>query len=271
MRRLVVLLLACGLSAAAAGCGMGGGSGSGSPGAPSPSELVRQAFAAAEAAGSFNYSVEATLDGEVSAPMRLTVTGASAERKARADVSFTGGGESLAGSLLYDGAGFFVKFMGRWYGEQGGLGPAQGLEQQFGPAAEAADLIEGMFEGTVTAGPVADGVPTWAFNGRLNVDWILERAKEEGSLEDDTRERVEELADTTRVTILFGKADALPRSFLVDMSGEGADLMGIGGPDGGTFTVTVRGSFSRWGEPVEITPPSSYAPLHELFDQLFSF
>jgi hypothetical protein len=47
--------------------------------------------------------------------------------------------------------------------------------------------------------------------------------------------------------------------------------MGIGGQDGRNFSVTVRGSFSRWGEPVRITPPSSYEPLDELIRQFFGF
>ena len=47
--------------------------------------------------------------------------------------------------------------------------------------------------------------------------------------------------------------------------------MGIAGPDSGRVSFTVRGAFSRWGEPVTITPPSSCAPLDELLAQFFSF
>jgi hypothetical protein len=270
MRRLVVLLLLCGLAACTAGCGVGGSS-SGTLGAPEPAELVVDAIRAAEAAGSFHYSLEATVATDTSPAVRLTLAGDFAEQQARADVSFEGQGESLAGTLLYADGGFFVKFMDRWYGEQSGFAPVQGLQREFGDENGLTDRFDDFFEGSVTVGPVADGVPTWAFNGRLNVDRILELAEKDGSLEDGTREKVEQLAESTRLTLLVGQADLLPRSFLLDLSGEGADLMGIGGPDGGSFSVTVRGSFSRWGEPVRITPPSSYAPLDELLGQFFSF
>lgn len=270
MRRLVVLVLACGLAALAAGCGVGG-SGSGSPGAPEPSQLVLDAFRAAEAAGSFHYAVEATLAPKTAAPVRFVISGDLAERKARAEVSFEGDGQSLAGTLLWARGDFFVRFMDRWYGEQGALQPPQGLERELGAEEGLADRFDDVFEGSVTDGPVADGVPTWAFNGRLNVDRLLELAAEEGSLEGDTREKIEELAESTRFTFLVGKADLLPRSILLDLSGEGADLMGIAGPEAGRVSFTIRGSFSRWGEPVTITPPSSYAPLDELLGQFFTF
>ena len=269
MRRLFVLVLACGLAALAAGCGVEG-SGSSRPGVPEPGRLVLGAFRAAEAAGSFHYSVEATLAPENAAPMRFLVSGDLAERKARAEVSFEGDGRSLAGTLLYARGGF-VRFMDRWYGEQSAVQPPQGLERELGAEEGLADRFDDVFEGSVTDGPVADGVATWAFNGRLNVGRLLELAAEEGSLEGETREKIEELAESTRFTFLVGKADLLPRSFLLDLSGEGADLMGIAGPDSGRVSFTVRGAFSRWGEPVTITPPSSYAPLDELLAQFFSF
>jgi hypothetical protein len=270
MRRVVVFVLLCGLIALATGCGVGGSS-SGSPGAPEPGQLVLDAFKAAEATGSFHYSLEANLATEASPAMRFAVSGEFAERQARADVSFEGQGKSLAGTLLYADGGFFVKFMGRWYGEQSGFAPVQGLERELGAEQGLAERFDDVFEGSVTDGPVADGVPTWAFNGRLNVDRMLELAEEEGSLEGGTREKVEALAESTRLTLLVGKADHLPRSFLLDLSGEGADFMGIGGPGGGDFSLTVRGSFSRWGEPVRVTPPTSYAPLQDLLGQFFSF
>jgi hypothetical protein len=270
VRRLVVLVLACGLAASAAGCGVGGTE-SGSPGAPEPGELAVAAFKAAEAAGSVHYSVEATLAADGAAPMRFAAEGDFAMRQARADVSFEGDGVSLAGTLLYAEGGFFVNFMGRWYGERNGFRPVQGLEREFGSEADLAERFEDVFEGSVSEGPVADGVPTWAFNGRLNVDGILELAEQEGSLEGDSREKLEELAESTRLTLLVGKADLLPRSFLLDLSGEGTDFLGIGGSDAGGFSLTVRGLFSRWGEPVRIMPPSSYAPLDELLGQFFSF
>jgi hypothetical protein len=186
----------------------------GYPGAPEPGQLVLDSLRAAEVAGTFRYSLEAKVASEGAEAMRFAVVGEFAERQARADVSFEGQGERLTGTLLYAEGGFFVRFMGRWYGQQSGFPPVQGLERELGAEEGLADRFDDVFEGTVTAGPVADGVPTWAFNGRLNVDRILELAEQEGSLEDATREKVEALAESTRLTLLVGKADLLPRSFL---------------------------------------------------------
>ena len=120
-------------------------------------------------------------------------------------------------------------------------------------------------------GPVADGVPTWAYNGRLNVDGILDLMAQEAPLDDDDREQVEKLADSTRFTFLVGKVDGLPRAFQLDMSGEGIDFGGFADEGAGELVITLRGSFSGWGEPVRVTAPGAYAPLEELYRQFFGF
>jgi hypothetical protein len=270
MRRLLPVILVCALAFVAAGCGMGG-SGSDSPGAPEPGELALDAFRAAQRAGTVHYSVQATLEGEGTGPMRLAVDGDLGEGEGRADVSFEGNGQSLAGTLLYDRGGFFVKFLGKWYGRESPLGPTDELERVLGTEERFAARFDDLFEGTVSEGPVADGVTTWAYNGRLNIDGIMELIAQEGQVDEDAREKLEKLAESTRFTLLVGQADLLPRAFLLDLTGEGADLGGFAGPNAGEVRFTLRGSFSRWGAPVTITPPSSYAPLEDLLSQFFSF
>jgi hypothetical protein len=239
---------------------------------PSRASSPLDSFRAAEQAGSAQYSFEATLSGDGTGPMRLRVDGALGQGKVRADASFEGGGRSLAGTLLYSSGAVFVRYLGTWYGDSSRNGRAQRLEDQFGTPEDFQARFDDLFEGSVSEGPIADGVPTWAYNGRLNVDGILDLTAQEGeTLGDDARDKLEELAKSTRFTFLVGKADLLPRSFLLDLTGEGADLGGFAGPNAGKVTFTLRGSFSRWGEPVTITPPSSYAPLQELFGQFFSF
>jgi hypothetical protein len=270
-RRLVILLVACGIAATAAGCGMGG-SETGDPGAPEPRELAWESFRAAQRAGSVHYSFEAEITADGGSPIRLTFDGALAKGRGQADVTFSGTGQSIAGTLLYDREAFYVRFLGKWYGER--IPPAQRekLEQELRSEAAFSGRFDEIFDGTVAAGPVADGVSTWAFNGRLDLDGLVELAEEEGEpLSDEERAQLEELVGSARFTLLVGQADMLPRAFRLDVRGEGLDYSGIAGADAGELSVTLSGSFSRWGEPVIITPPSSYAPLDELFGQFFSF
>jgi hypothetical protein len=256
---LALLSTACGVS-----------TGSASDGAPDPRELAVDAFRAAQRAGRARYSFEATLQGEGSGAMRLRVDGAVGQGKTRADVSFEGEDQSLAGTLLYSSGAVFVRYLGTWYGDTSRRGQSGMLEDELGTPESFQARFDDLFEGSVSEGPVADGVPTWAYNGRLNVDGILHLTAEEGEgLEGEARDRLEQLAETTHFTLLVGKADSLPRSVLLDLTGEGADLGGFAGPNAGKITFRLRGSFTRWGEPVTMTPPSSYAPLQEFFGQFF--
>ena len=59
--------------------------------------------------------------------------------------------------------------------------------------------------------------------------------------------------------------------FQLDVSGEGLDLGGIAGNESATMAVSLRGSFTAWGEPVAVTPPGAYAPLEELYRQFLGF
>jgi hypothetical protein len=270
MRRLLLAVFVCALALLPSACGMGGAASA--SGVPQPSELALDAFRAAQQAGSAQYSFEATLAGEGTSPMRLRVDGALGRGKVRADASFEGRGRSLGGTLLYDGGAVFIRYLDTWYGDSSRSERAQQLGDELGTPEAFQAHFDDLFEGSVSEGPTADGVPTWAYNGRLNVDGILDLTAQEGeSLGDEARDKLEELAKGTRFTLLVGKADLLPRSFLLDLTGEGADLGGFVGPNAGKVTFTLRGSFSHWGEPVTITPPSSYAPLQELFGQFFSF
>ena len=178
MRRLFVLVLACGLAALAAGCGVEG-SGSSRPGVPEPGRLVLGAFRAAEAAGAFT-----TRSRPRSRRRTRLLCGSSSratwpsERLAPRSASRETAGRSQARCSTRAAA--FVRFMDRWYGEQSAVQPPQGLERELGAEEGLADRFDDV-EGSVTDGPVADGVATWAFNGRLNVGRLLELAAEEGS------------------------------------------------------------------------------------------
>lgn len=268
MRRLSLALLALIAVLAATGCGMGGGS-TGAPGAPEPSDLAREAFRAARDAGSVRYALEASLTAEGQAPTRLSVSGAVAERKLKADITFEGGGQALSGSALVDETGFFIRFLDRWYGKIFPADQEGELRQSFGTEDAFGARFDEVFDGSINEGPVADGVPTWAYSGELDADAVLELIAKEEALDDEARKQVEELAKNTRFTLLVGKADSLPRAFHLDLSGEGIDFMGVAGPDPESLSITVRGSFTGWGEPVSISRPQSYAPLEELFGQFF--
>lgn len=149
--------------------------------------------------------------------------------------------------------------------------PGRELRRQFGTDDGFSDRFDEFFEGEVTEGPVADGVPTWAYNGRLNADAILDLMAEEAALDDEARDRVEEFAENTRFTLLVGKADHLPRAFQLDVSGEGLDFTGVAGSEAAQMTVSLRGSFTEWGKPVRVTAPGAYAPLAELYQQFLGF
>jgi hypothetical protein len=267
MRRLLALALLSAFAAVAAGCGVGGKS-SGAAGAPEPADLAWQAVQAAQQAGTAHYTFEADVASDGMGRLRLAIDGDVGRGQARADVSLGGNGYSLAGTLLFDGAGFFIKYLGRWYGEQVPAHEAQQLREDFRSEDRFLARFDDVFDGTVTAGPVTDGVSTWAFNGRLDAEGLAELAGEEGApFDDGEREQLEKLADAARFTLLVGREDMLPRAFRFDLQGEGADLVGLGGGPGDAFSISLNGSFSRWGEPVQITAPSSYAPLDELFSQ----
>ncbi|HEX2505728.1 MAG TPA: hypothetical protein VHK22_05915 [Gaiellaceae bacterium] len=270
MHRFLALALVLAVTPLA-GCGTGE-PGSEAAGAPEPRELARQALRAARAAGSVHYAFDATFAGEGSAPVELAFAGDIGRGRAQADVSVSGNGQSLAGTLLYDGAGFFVRYLGRWYGEAIPKGRAGELERELGSEEAFSGNFEALFDGSVSAGPATDGVPTWAYHGRLDVDGLASVAEAEGHpLNGEQRDQLEELAEQARFTLLVGAQDMLPRALKLDLSGDLADLAGVGGPGGGSFSVTLSGSFSRWGEPVQITAPDSYAPLHELFGEFFPF
>jgi hypothetical protein len=268
MRRFLLALPALVVVLAGFGCGVGGGD-SGASGSPDPSDLAREAFRAARDAGSVRYGFEASLAAEGQPPMRLSVSGAVGEKKLKADVTFDGGGQAFAGSALVDETGFFIRFLDRWYGKILPAHQEQELRQALGTEAAFGARFDEIFEGSISEGPVADGVPTWAYNGRLDTDGLLELMAKEESVDDEARKQVEELAKNTRFTLLVGKADSLPRAFQLDLSGAGIDFMGVAGADPKSLVVTMRGSFTGWGEPVSIARPHSYAPLEELFGQFF--
>lgn len=267
MRRLFLALLVLAVVLAGAGCGMGGGSGA--AGSPDPSDLAREAFRAARDAGSVRYTLEASLTAEGQPPMRLSVSGAVAKQRLKADVTFDGGGQAFSGSALVDETGFFIRFLDRWYGKIFPPQQEQKLQQTFGTEEAFGTRFDEVFDGSISEGPVADGVPTWAYNGRLDTDGLLELMAKEESLDESARKQVQELAENTRFTLLVGKADNLPRAFQLDLSGEGIDFGGFAGADPGSLAITMRGSFTGWGEPVTIARPQSYAPIEELFGQFF--
>lgn len=266
MRRVLLALLMCSVALTGAGCGMGGSSSSAS-GAPEPSDLARQAFRAARDAGSVRFTLDASVTADGQPPMKLSVSGVFGKERLKADVSFTGQGQSLSGSVLVDETAFFLRFLDRWYGKTFPPAQKQELEQSFATEDAFGAKFDDVFDGRLSDGPLTDGVPTWAYNGSLDVDRLLELMAEEGSVDDESREQVKALAENTRFTLLVGKADSLPRAFLLDLKGEGIDFTGLAAQAEGSIRITVRGSFTGWGEPVTITRPQSYAPLEELIGQ----
>jgi len=258
-----------------------------SPGeAPSAGNLAADALAGLEAKGSAHFvgDLSSSLPQGVGAQLSVHAEGDASATAMDASASVGFGGLSLSGRLMVDEHNVFIQFMNQWYGERQGIRDALGKARD-GKNAQVWDEIatpEGLrrnfdhlFSGDVTEGPVVDGVATWKFEGRMNADGLADFARRfDSELTDAERAQLDKLAAASKLVIVVGQEDHLPRRVEFGIHLSAADLKAM--QDGSSSTLQGAENFeftlglSEFGKPVEITAPSSFKPLDTLFEQLFS-
>ena len=277
-RPLAAALAGCAL--ALAGCGDDGGS-SGS--APKASAMMADALTAAQR--------------EKSASMTMTVDarGASSDPQAQQLLAKPlalklAGGVSDAAIALEGTAGFlgrtepigvrsdrrrsFIKYGASWYGPTDGLNAStDGDEQQDLEKAVAAVRKHGdkVVDGKVTEGPDIDG-ETWQLSGPLNADGLVQIAQAEGEpLDADEQNVLRTIAPLMKVTLAVGQEDKLPRRLALQFKVTKAqiDRLKALADQGSAFPLDaadakVSVDLTKWGEPVEVTPPRDPQPIDAL-------
>ncbi len=282
------------LTALLAGCG-------GSSDKPaSPSALVTDSAKAvrAQKPARFNFNAQARADQVVpaagasdeirqlsSSPSSLGLSGAFSPEAIQAKGSAQLGGQTFTAEALAGAREAYVKFLGGWYGtkETGLEELRRQAEQQGGKSSdqafsEAISNIErygkDVFQGEVTEGPELEGAATWRTEGTLNADGLVKLAQDQGEqVKPEDREVLEKVAQGTTLTYVVGQDDKLPRRLRLAFDLKPSEFAGAAtqGDEELKQIERVKASFSvdmsKWGEPVEITPPRDFQPLEQLLSQ----
>jgi hypothetical protein len=292
VRRLGLLLALCVLTVAlAAGCGGAAPSESSSAepasaDAPSGADLAADAFAAVEEAGSAHFVVDTTVKASGpaaamtgDAPVRLHLQGDASSDELAMDAKLDFSGQSFAAVVLANRQELFIRFLNRWYGDRDLNLPEQSekerdrIEQDFGTPEGLRDRFDDIFTGTVLAGPVVDGVPTWEFRGALNVEGILALVDEYGgdAMAPGDRAKFESLAELVHFRFTAGRDDHLPRSYSMDIDLGAGDLDQLGQSDSlDSVDLHIAVRLSDFGKDVSYERPAEYEPLERLFESFFS-
>jgi hypothetical protein len=263
----------------AAGCGQRFDRAPGN--APAPRDLVADALAALQEAGSAHFVAEVKSEegGEPFSPMSLRVEGDASATAVDAQGSVTFGGVSLQARVLAGEDAVFVQFGGSWYGEEGeGISDAfeEAQKEHDGAVWEELATPEGLrrnfgelFEGEVGEGPVVDGVATWQFEGHLDADGVIDFARRfDADPPDEDLEEFRLVAEASHVLLVVGRDDHLPRrlELSLELSDEALEQLGEGSSPQ-RFNATLE--LSEFGKPVEIEAPADFKPFDELFASVF--
>jgi hypothetical protein len=269
---LVVLL--------AAGCGQRFERAAGE--APEPGDLAADALVALEDASSAHFvlDVRAEESGNAFSGFTVHLEGDASAKALDVQGSVGFGGASFQGRLLASEHAFFVEFMGRWYGDElQGIADAvaEAKREQNGELWNELATAEGLrrnfdqlFEGEVSEGPVVDDTATWQFEGRLNADGIADFAERYGvGPSEDELEEFRLVADASRIVLVVGQEDHLPRrlELAMELSEEDAEQLQSSVAGAGSFTATLE--LSEFGKTVAIEAPAEFRSLDELFRDVF--
>jgi len=298
---LVLALLAAVLLAS--GCGSSSDGDAGGDGAvaaeASPADgsadLLARAVTAAQGMTSAHYALDATVSvkaaGQVvnpqvemlaQSPFTLHLEGDASETAFTAGGSIGFAGQTLTGTFLAGEHELFLNFMGTWYGTKDtGLADAeeQGAAGVTANPQEALDAIRGRLDdvltGDMSEGPGSDGVETWRFEGTLNVDGLAELAAELGgeAIPAADLDVLRAIAGASKVVVLFGRGDSLPRRFEFSLALSGDELAQLGASATGlegveSLNVDVSVDVSDFGKDVSYDAPAEFAPFDELLGQL---
>ncbi len=254
--------------------------------APSGADLAADAFAAVKEAGSAHFVLDTTVKatGPAAAmagegPIALHVEGDASSDELAMDAKLDFSGQSFAAVVLANRQELFIRFLSRWYGERDLKLPEQSeaerdrFERDFGTPEGLRKRFDDVFIGTVLAGPVIDGVPTWEFRGALNVEGISALAEEYGgdAMKPSDRTKLESLAELVHFRFTVGRDDHLPRSYSMDIDLEAGDLDELGQSDSfDSVDLHIAVRLSDFGKDVSYERPAEYEPLEKLFESFFS-
>jgi hypothetical protein len=260
--------------------------------------LVDDAFKRPIPTAIVTVDLEVRIEGidELRDPLRLQLTGpyrSGADNRIPAfdwDVSFAGGGQTIAGGLLSTSENVFVNFQGTDYeiGEEaiGSLNAELAEAAQEGEGQSLAQfgidpsnwLEEADEEGEETVA----GVKTTHVRAQVDVAKMLDDlnalvgragAAVPGSgpaptLDEEQQRRIEEVLGEPTLDVYVGVDDKVVRRLSADLEldvPEGSRER-LGGIERGTIAFSIE--FARVGEPVEIAAPGSARPIEELTRQL---
>jgi hypothetical protein len=293
MRRALVPLVIAVLGLLVAGCG-GGAVQSGASTAPSLNTLLADMVSATRSQDTAHYELDGklSLSGSgsdpafqllSSQPLKLHLEGDASTSAFSAEGSVSALGNDYSGKLLADQKGLYLELLGTWYGstELGidalmRLGRARGGSSQFEPEQALRQHADEVLTGDISDGPTLDGTATWEFKGHLDADGIARVSDEYGQpLDAQEKKALEVLQGPTDFTFDVGKDDHLLRKFELSValdSGQLSALTSSSSSLGGLsdFDLSLTLELGNWGEPVSISPPSSFKPLSDLAAGLFS-
>jgi hypothetical protein len=254
---------------------------------PAPADLAADALAALEAKGSAHFVADlkaGSAGGDLPLQFAVHAEGDASRTALDVEGSVDFGGASFRGHILVGEHDFFVQFMNQWYGEDEGLVEAmeEAKKEHDGRVWDELATADGLrrnfselFEGEVSPGPTLDGVATWQFEGRLDAEGVADFARRyEAQPTDLDEDMLRQVADASRLVLVVGQDDRLPRrfEFSVELSPEQLKKMQASGSSafGGADNFKATLELSEFGKPVEITAPNDFKPLDALFQELFS-
>jgi hypothetical protein len=277
---LVALVVVLG----AAGCGQRFDRANGE--APASSDLAADALRALEKKGSAHFVAElktGPVADSAGASFTVHLEGDASATAVDATGSVSFGAFTVNGRVLVGEDALWVEVMNQWYEEKTGIRAAlenaraqhegrvwnelatpEGLRRNFGQ----------LFDGEVAEGPTVGEVATWKFEGKFDASGVVALAKRLGAAPNAREQELfEKVADASRLVLVVGQEDHLPRRVELSVHLPPDELRqlqegGYSSTDGAeNFDSTLE--LSDFGKTVEYDPPAEAKPLDELFDDLF--
>jgi hypothetical protein len=250
--------------------------------APAPADLAGDALSALAAAGSAHVVFDSNTSGLVGTDAQFGVhfEGDISKSAVAGDAELRLPGATVGARILAGEHDFYVRFMGTWYHAGTGIGDAlaaakkrdDDLVNDLMTVAGLRQRFDELFEGKVTEGPVIAGMDTWQFDGSFRADTFakLTEKYDHVQLTDNDRALLVKVAAASRLTLVVGRDDHLPRRLdfkLVPPRGLAFDAGQLRTAAGSGLSIHVE--LSDFGTDVSFTAPNDVKPLDELVSQFF--
>jgi hypothetical protein len=252
--------------------------------APSGADLAADALLALEDVGSAHFVADvksSPLEDAFPSDLSLHVEGDASSDALDAEGSVSFGLATLSGRILVGPHDLFIRFLDEWYADPHGLADVveEARKEYHGQAWNELATPGGLrrnfdllFEGQVSQGPSVDGAATWQFEGRLDADGVIELAKRfDAPPSAAEAELLRKVAEASKVVLLVGQGDRLPRRLELSVQLSPEDLNELQSTDfssvSGAENFRASLELSEFGKQVTLDPSKNAKPLHELFDQ----